>query len=200
MQQVGKPRFLCRQIVWIACILVAGCQANGGVIERLDSDSGLTVVTDRRPIAFARTESRLSRSARDYVYLGPVEINERGTREYFLWVGIASTIDRDYLAASTSSPNRLYLVVEGAPVEFELEPWGDRIPGLASLRIYDPAVTPRQVLAGRVTRDQLALLSRADLASIRVAIEDGPTVEYFFWGQDEHWPAFASYAGLAREP
>ena len=179
-------------------MLVAGCQANGGIVERLDSSSGLTVVTERQPVAFARTESRLSRSARDYVYLGPVEINERGTREYLLWVGIASTIDREYLSATASQPDRLYLMVDGAPVEFELEPWGDRVPLLAELRIYDPAVAPQRVLAGRITRNQLALLAEADIASLRVATDDGPTIEYLFWGQDEHWPAFSSYSDVVQ--
>ena len=177
-------------------IAVAGCATSGSIFERLDSQSGLTIVTDRESVAFARTQSRFSRSARDYVYLGPVELNERGTREYYLWVGVASTIDRDYLAAEATMVDLLYINLAGEPMELELEPWDERVPQLAGRLIYEPAVAPAIVLAARVTLDQLTLISEEQPQSVRVATRDEPTIEYFLWSEASKWTAFASYSGI----
>jgi hypothetical protein len=170
----------------------------GSVIERLDPSSGLTVVTDPALAVFARTETRLSRSARDYIYLGPVEVNERGQREYYLWVGIASTIDRDFLAGASSIPDVLYIDLQGAPVEFGLAPWDQRIPRLAGSRVYDPAVSPGMIMAARVTRDQIQLISESRPESVRVARAGEPTVDYFRWGDPVGWRAFLSRAGVGE--
>jgi hypothetical protein len=162
-----------------ACIAALGCQSNGGAIERLDSATGLTIVTERAPTAFARTETRFSRSARDYVYLGPVELNERGSREYFLWVGVGSTIDRNYLAAEATIPDLLYVDLDGEPMEFELVPWDE------------PAVAPVRGLAARVTLDQIKRISRGRPDSIRIARQGESTIEYFLWSEFTPWQSFA---------
>jgi hypothetical protein len=192
--KLDRNRFLLSLALAAGFLGIGGCESRGGVVERFDDTSGLTIVTEPRPLAFARTESRLSRSARDYVYLGPVEVNERGTLQYYLWVGVASTIDRSYAEEGIATPDRLFVDVDGAPVEFELGPWPERVPRLGQLRAYNPAVTPFAVLAARVTLDQLALLSRESLGRVRIAKAGGPTTEYFLWRESPPWPAFARYA------
>jgi hypothetical protein len=182
-------------LLGLALVLAGGCQSAGPVIERLDAGSGLTFVTDPALAVYARTETRLSRSARDYIYLGPVEINERGVREYFLWVGIGSTIDRDYLAGEASVPDVLYLDLEGAPVEFELMPWDQRVPRLAASGVYDPAVKPGRIMAARVTLDQISLIADGRPDSVRVARGGGATLDYFLWGDRADWSAFLRNAG-----
>lgn len=170
----------------------------GSVVERLDESSGLTLVTDPALAVYARTETRLSRSARDYIYFGPVEVNERGQREYYLWVGIASTIDRDFLAGGSSVPDVLYVDLGGAPVEFELMPWDQRIPRLAGRRVYAPAVSPGTIMAARVTRDQIQLISEGRPESVRVARTPEPTVDYFRWGDPVEWLAFLGHLGIGE--
>jgi hypothetical protein len=172
---------------------VAGCLSSGGTVERLDSQSGLTIVTDREPVAFARTDNRFSRSARDYLYIGPVELNERGAREYYLWVGVASTIDRNYLAGETTIPDFLYLDVAGAPMEFELKLWDERVSQLARRTIYESAVAPAVVLAARVTLDQLMLISEAKPESLRVAMRNATAIEYILWSDASRWATFAGF-------
>jgi len=177
-------------LLCISIALAGGCQSTGSVIERLDESSGLTFVTDPALAVYARTETRLSRSARDYIYLGPVEVNERGQREYYLWVGIASTIDRDFLAGESSIPDVLYIDLEGAPVEFELMPWEQRLPRLDGKRVYDPTVSPGRIMAARVARDQIQLISDGRPDAVRVARTGEPTVDYFLWGDPVEWRAF----------
>ena len=71
--------------------LVQGCAAEMERSSRLDS-SGLTVATEASAVVFANPVRTFAAGARDYAYLGPVEINRMGDRQYFLWVGLASTI------------------------------------------------------------------------------------------------------------
>ena len=180
----------------IVCCVVSGCQAGGGVIETFDRSSGLTIVTDRMPAVFARTQGRYSRSARDYLYLGPVEVNERGIREYHLWVGVASTLDKDFLAAELTEPRTLVLDIGGAPVEFELRRWNDRLPRLAGQHIYEPPVAPSFTFSARMTLDQLELISSSPLVGAWIVSDQTSTVRYSLWAESPSWPAFSTYAGI----
>jgi hypothetical protein len=175
---------------------VAGCQAAGDVVERLDEDTGLTVVTDNAITTFARTQGQFSRSARDYLYLGPVEVNERGVREYYFWVGLASTIDRAVSAAEIPEPEMMVFDVGDAPVEFELHSWDQRVPRLAGRAIYDPVVRPMRIFAARVTLDQVKLIAESEIKRVRIVTSNMPTVEYVLWAQTTWWPDFARHAGL----
>jgi len=173
-----------------------GCQGGSRLVERLDTRSGLTFVSEAQAQVFARTESRYSRSARDYVYIGPVETNERGTREYFLWVGIASTLDRGYVAPETETfvPEVLYANVQDEVMAFELRPLSERIPRLASIKFYNPAVKLTTELAARVTVEQLALLSNESPAQIRIGLVNGQTLDFYLWEKSPGWPDFLRHA------
>ena len=189
-----------RLLSWLAgavcSIAVAGSQAadRGGARERLDEESGITLLTDANPIVFARTESRYSRSERDYVYLGPVEANRQGTREYYLWVGVGTTIDRGYLAPVTETPVKLIVEVHGAPMVLDLAPWAERESSLTRLRLYKTPVKLTSQLAARVTLDQLVLLAGEPMKSVRVVDGARNTREYFRWGDLEVWPGFLATA------
>jgi hypothetical protein len=173
--------------------LLAACQHGGGpsgVQERLDEKSGITVVADERPVVFARTETRYSRSGRDYLYLGPVGTNRQGVREYYLWVGVASTLDRGYIAPDGAIPERLFIDLEGEPMELVLLSWRDREPVLAEAGTYSTPVRVREELAARVTLDQLAALARGPLRSLRVRDHEGNERAYFRWDEEPTWPRF----------
>jgi len=179
------------------CMALAACQGTAGVVESLDARSGLTIVTDREAAVFARTRAQISRSARDYVYLGPVEVNERGVREYFLWLGFASTIDRAFAADTRFEPEQLIIDLEGAPIEFELQAWGQRLPRLDGRKIYDSVVTPAAVFAARVTLDQINRIAAGGVSSVTVVVAGAPDVEYFLWQEPGFaWSEFARYAGV----
>ena len=116
---------------------------------------------------------RYSTSARDYLYLGPVETNRQGSRDYYLWVGVATTLDRGYLAQPLALPDTLYLQVGDELMELRLLPWGEREPGLQRVDLYDTAVALEAELAARVTLSQLMLLADQPLRSIRAATAGG---------------------------
>ena len=180
MQRRAFGRLAAASICAAALLFLAGCQATGAASanERLDQSTGLTLTTANEVMVFARTEPRYSRSARDYIYLGPVETNRQGLREHFLWVGIATTLDRGYLAPPIDLPESLQVMVQGEPMVFDLLPWTQTVPGLAPAKVYPTSVTLQGQLGARATRDQLQLLAVAAPSSIRVRMPDGQLRAY----------------------
>ena len=175
----------------LAASLVAGCAHDAALIERLD-EHGVTISSDAAPLVFARTESRYSRSARDYLYLGPVETNRQGVRDYYLWVGIATTLDRGFIAPTVEIPRMLYLNVQGEPIELPLRPWSEVLRDAGPEPLYETAVDTGTALAARVTLQQLEIFAAEPLASVTTATANGDTREYFRWEQRQGWLDFVA--------
>lgn len=173
-----------RRIVAVAFLVALLAACGGGrsaVVEQLDERAGLMLRRGRATLVFARTEPRYSRSARDYLYLGPLETNRQGVREYYLWVGVASTLDRGFIAPDAELPQTLYATVDGEPMELPLKPLAELVRRTGTAPIYATAVPVRAELAARVTLQQLALLDAAALEAIGVASPPGPQRAYVRW-------------------
>jgi hypothetical protein len=182
--------------VLAAALCVASCAARSalGVDEALDSSTGLTVSTARSALVFARGAPRYSRSARDYVYVGPVETNRQGLREYYLWLGFGTTLDRGFLAPEDGAPQTLYLRAGGEWMKLDLHPWAARVPGLRTKGLYHTPVSIRTELAARVTLNQLDWMDDDGLQAIRIADASGRTTEYTRWDGSPVWPGFVARA------
>jgi hypothetical protein len=177
-------------------VALAACTSQTRAVhERLDEPSGTTVLAGAEPMVFARTEPQYSRSGRDYVYLGPVQTNRQGVREYYVWVGVATTLDRGYLVPPVDEPERVFIDVAGEPMELALRPWHEREPGLRDARIYATPVRLRAELAARVTLDQLQKLASEPLQAVRVVDHGGATRAYYRWQEGSDWPAFLAAVG-----
>jgi len=174
----------------ILAAVLAGC-AGGGRLEQLDEQSGATIVRGPAVLVYARTEPRYSRSARDYVYLGPVETNRQGVHEYFLWVGIASTIDRGFVAPEAEVPRTLYVEVRGEPIELPLRAWHELVPTGIKKPMYSTTVSVRGELAARVTLQQLALIGGASPDSVSLAAGDSGAPRTFV-----RWDGAANFDGF----
>jgi hypothetical protein len=169
------------------------------VTERLDRETGVTVTTQGEPTVFARNQPQFSRSARDYLYLGPFEINRRGQRTYYLWVGVGTTIDRGYLAPSEPDPQTLYVSVRDELVELPLHRWSEL--ELATDSIYETRVRLRAEFFARVTLDQLRLLANAEPSEVIVKTADQAIQRYASWATTQpSWKPFVEHAaGPERE-
>jgi hypothetical protein len=184
-----------RQKAGLAALIVGatlcGCAGGGGRLEQLDERSGTTFVRGPDVLVYARTEPRYSRSARDYVYLGPVETNRQGVREYFLWVGVATTIDRGFIAPEAEPPHTLYIEVNGEPIELPLKPWREVVPNGLDKPMYPTAVPVREQLAARVTFQQLGLIGAASPASVSLALGESNVQRTFV-----RWDKAGSFDGF----
>jgi hypothetical protein len=174
-----------------ATAVIAGCSNGGALLEQLDERAGLTLARSREPLVFARTEPRYSRSARDYLYLGPIETNRQGLREYYLWVGVATTLDRGFIAPAASVPRALYLLVDGEPMELPLRPFAELVRRTVAAPSYPTAVPLRAELAARLTLQQLGLIDfdRLDSIMMDVDTQSGPR-RYTRWGGDGTFAEF----------
>jgi len=193
-----RARSISTRLACLTSLFVLGaCGSQMRVVhERLDEASGITVRAGGEPMVFARTETRYSRSARDYLYFGPVETNRQGVREYYLWVGVATTLDRGYLAPPNEQPEKVFVDVAGEPMELALKPWREREPGLHDPRVYGTPVRLGAELAARITLDQLRRLASEPLRSLRVVDHDGNELAYYRWHEGSDWPTFL--AAVAR--
>lgn len=180
----------------LVCVLLAQACASGGgsVTEQFVADTATTLSAAGAARVYARTDIRYSRSGRDYLYLGPVETNRQGLREYFLWVAWGSTVDRGYLAPRQAPPVALHVMVQGELMEFELHPWQEIASGSGVQPPYRTPVEPQREFGARVTLNQLELLSAAGSEAVSVHESDGSTRVFRLWDDHEGWRDFISFA------
>ena len=102
----------------------AGCVSSSTLVEqRLDMGTGVTVTHATAPIVLYHDNSAYAAHARDYVYIGPVEINRMGDYSYFLWLGIWSTISDEQRSYQRDGFESVTLYVDGEPLQLELAGW-----------------------------------------------------------------------------
>ncbi len=175
------------RILALAVLLsTLGCATPQWAYEaRLDDASGLTIATLAEPITLARAAPRISQAARDYVYLGPVQVNRMGAREHYLWLGVASTVDRTPLGEQPLLPTHIVFVADGLPMPLTLEEWDSTLTGSTP---YSVANTPYRSLGSRVTQQQLAVLANAKQVRVYLQSSDMPSARYHRWtGQFSDW-------------
>ena len=165
----------------VAVLAFVACSGRSGLVEQLDERAGMMVVRGREPLVFARTEPRYSRSARDYLYLGPLATNRQGVRESSLWVGVGTTLDRGFIAPAAELPTRVYVTVAGEPMELALKPLTVLVRRTSTRPIYSTVVPLRAELVARVTLQQLTLIDAESLQTLTVAADQGSQRNYVRW-------------------
>ena len=177
-------------------MLASGCASQAWDYEtRLDPASGLTIGKLPRPITMAKATPQFSQAARDYLYLGPVQVNRMGAKEHHLWLGFATTVDRMPFGDTPPRPTRLVVVADDLAMDLVLQEWDPARNGEVP---YEVANTPYLSLASRVTPEQLTVIGRAEQVRVYVVTADSQAVEYERWnGFFDRW-LHSSIAAFAR--
>lgn len=176
----------------LTAVALSGCASAPEIEDNFIAATGTTWRAAGEVLVYERTEPRYSRSARDYAYIGPVALNRRGTYDYFLWVGIGSTLDRGFLAPENGAPQSLLLFIDDEPHELTLSDWSLRVAELPADAPYDPPVSVQWTLAARVTLDQIELISSRGIDRLLLRNSEGHTREFHAWGEQPHWAALAA--------
>ena len=176
-----------RKVGWlVSAILVSACASTPSSLSRLDS-GGLTVVTLSDAVLLARPVPTLAAGARDYAYIGPVEINRMGDRRHYFWVALASTVDRARTGLAPANAVALMLVADDARMTFPLSEWTmdfDVSPYASTTPIY-------ATLAASASLDQIRRIARATSVEVRIVDDRGATARYRHWqGAWTDWAAF----------
>lgn len=128
--------------------------------DQLDPLTGVTATRATVPLVLYREQSGLAAHARDFVYLGPIEVNRMGDYRYYLWLGIWSTVqDRD-VSAQRDGFESIVLFVDGEPLALELAGWTPAAAGLSE-PVYPKPVASAADAYYAVTLDQVRLIARA---------------------------------------
>ncbi len=180
-----------------ALLCIGGCASTGTQIqERLDPTTGVTITFAEKPLIFYRDSSARAAYARDFVNLGPLQINRMGQYRYFMWAGIWNTMPASHLPDEIDGFESIILFVDGEPLQLNVAGWAPSAIG-ASESVY---VRP-QAAAGEayyeVTIDQLRFIAEA--SDVRLQTSGPAAVSYEPWegqrsGRDS-MQAFVSHVG-----
>ena len=172
----------------IIASLLASCSSGGPLVEqKLDSATGVTVTRSTAPIVLFRDNSAHAAHARDYVYLGPVEVNRMGTNSYYLWLGIWSTMRDEIPFAERDGFESVILYADGEPIPLEFAGWTLDAIGVSE-PVYVKPVASAADAYYRVTIDQVRLI--AESGEIRLRVGTAQPRSYALW--DKQGSASAS--------
>lgn len=166
--------------------LVISCSAEPTTTSRLDS-SGLTIVTHDDMIMVARLAHKLAAGARDFAYIGPVEINRMGHRDYYFWIGLATTVDRDLVGLAPVNAVALALVVDDEPMIMPLSEWNTSL----DVAPYPSTLPIRETLMASTSLDQIHRIAEAESIEIHLIADTDTAVRYQAWqGEWSTWSEF----------
>ena len=161
-------------------VLLGGCSSSGSRISnKLDPATAVTITFSDAPLIFYRDESGRAAHARDYVYLGPIEVNKAGTYRYYIWLGIWNTM-------KTREENvrdgfeTIVLIADGEPLPLEVAGWTADAVG-ASEPVYLKPVSSAADAYYEVTVDQLRFIAASQ--DIRVQSTGPRGAIYEPWDQ-----------------
>lgn len=148
--------------------LLAACSTSGPLVEqKLDAVTGVTVTRSTSPTVLYRDNSAYAAHARDYVYMGAVEINRMGANSYYLWLGIWSTMQDDKRSAERDGFDTVIIYADGEPLPLELAGWTLDAIGVSE-PVYVKPVASAADAYYRVTVDQIRLIAESSDIQLRV--------------------------------
>lgn len=151
----------------LALFLIAGCAGTDvRVLQQLDPETGATITHASAPIVMYRDMSAESAFGREYVYVGPIQVNNMGDRQHYLWLGIWGTSDASDRGDTVSEFESIVIYADGEPLGLEVKGWTPGSIGASS----DVYVQPVAAALGGyypVTIGQIRLIAEARDLEIR---------------------------------
>lgn len=175
----GKSLFLGA----VTATLLAACGGSKPLVQNdLDPRTGATVTHTSKPVIFYRDRSAYASHARDYVYVGPIEVNNMGQRRYFLWLGVWSTIKNSGRAAVQDDFETVVVFADGEPLDLQVVGWSPATIGVSESVYVKPVALAVDAYYG-VTIDQIRVIAEARDLEIRTGPSAGD--HYRAWESSE---------------
>lgn len=145
----------------IMLMSVAGCASTlPNINEKLDPLTGVTTTFVKTPLVMYRDTPSQAAYARNYVHLGPIQVNRRGSHQYYLWIGIWNTMQTTGLREHRDGFESIVLFADGEPLLLELSGWTPEAIG-TSEPVYLKPVASSADAYYRVTADQIRLIAQS---------------------------------------
>ena len=153
----------------IIVVIIAGCAANSPIVrEKLDPLTGVTVTFSNTPLIMFRDDSGRAAFARNYVHMGPIQVNRSGSYQYYLWLGAWNTMQSVGPAEHQDSLESIVLFVDGEPMSLDLVGWTPAAIG-TSEPVYLKPVASSVDAYYRVTADQIRLIAESTDLTLRTS-------------------------------
>ena len=169
--------------VLITTLLLSACATqSSSVNDDLDPLTGVTVTYSDSPVVLYRDNPSYAAYSRNFVHLGPIEINKSGSYRYYLWLGIWSTLQASDLAHQRDGYASVVLVVDGEPLLLDLAGWTPAAIGTSTPVYPKPYATSLDAYY-RVTADQIRLIAQARELQLRTT--GTYPLEFQMWDQQK---------------
>ncbi len=163
----------------IVTMTVVGCASTSATInDKLDPLTGVTVTFSRTPLVMYRDNPSQAAYARNYVHLGPIQVNRSGSYQYYLWIGIWNTMQTADLSEHRDGFESIVLFADGEPLLLELSGWTPEAIG-TSEPVYLKPVASTADAYYRVTADQIRLI--AESRDIRLRTTGSSPKDFELW-------------------
>jgi hypothetical protein len=164
----------------LACsLLLSSCATTDATAPRqyLDDHTAATVTVAAGGLVFARARPEYAVNARDYLTIGPVEVNRGGTHVQYLYCYVWSTIDKP--PGSADKPAAFQLVADGRQIPLTQVDTPVRTLGFGEIPVEPPAHNALPLISV-TNREVLQFLVRAQAVGV-VATRDGLSERYDLW-------------------
>jgi hypothetical protein len=173
-----------------ATLLLVGCASSAPTVsEKLDLVTGVTVTFANTPLVLYRETPAQAAYARNYVDLGPIQVNRGGFYRYYLWLGIWSTMQTADLSGQRDGFESIIIFADGEPLTLDIAGWTPESIGASEPTYLKPVASAADAYY-EVTIDQIRLIATA--RDIRIRVTGSSPREFELW--DEQKSARASLA------
>jgi hypothetical protein len=166
----------------IAILTLLGCASSPtlAVSEKLDPNTGVTVTFSRTPMVLYRDTPSQAAYARNYLHLGPIQVNRAGTYRYYLCVGIWNTMQVADISEHRDGFESIIVFADGEPLTLELVGWTPKSIGTSEPTYVKPVASTADAYY-EVTADQIRLIAHA--TDIRVQATGTSPKEFQLWDE-----------------
>jgi hypothetical protein len=163
--------------------LAVACGSSTPLLEEsLDYGTGVTLTRSTAPVVLYRDNSGHAAYARDFVYVGPIEVNRMGSYNYYLWLGIWSTLDDSSRWTKRDGFESITLYADGEPLQLEVAGWSVESIG-ASRPVFTKPVASAADAYYPVTVDQIRLIAEA--RDLELQTSSPPMMRYHRWREGD---------------
>ena len=168
-----------RTATTVLLLTLVACAGQPSTVQsKLDPRTSVTISYSQTPLVFFRDDFGKAAFARNYVHLGPIEVNRMGSVHYYLWLGIWNTMQNADSGEAHDGFESIVIFVDGEPLALEISGWSEAAIG-ASESVYVRPVASAADAYYEVTVDYLRLIATSE--DIRVQSTGPGTRSYELW-------------------
>ena len=149
-------------------VLSACATAQPPVVEKLDDLTAVTTTYSRTPLVMSPDTSLNRDVRRDYLQLGVIEVNQMGSLQYYLWLGI-TLVDQDSDAGKpVAGFDSIALAVNDESFVLDVKGWTPGVIG-TSEPVYQKLFPESADAYYPVTLEQIQMLTDSDNLKLRTS-------------------------------